>query len=101
MPEGSADRQFRIRIIARRKEIVMLRFCLALLLAMAAPLAAQPTNPQIDYRGFQRLAAEVQPYRQSRLIDWAAFAAMAAAPSTPIPHARSRSAFPPRPIRGA
>ena len=45
----------------------MLRSCLALLLAAAAaaPLAAaQPANPQIDYPGFRRLAAEVQPYRR-------------------------------------
>jgi phage shock protein E len=75
--------------------------CFALLLAAATPLAAQPANPQIDYRGFQRLAAEVQPYRQARLIDWAAFSAMAARPDTLILDARSESAFAQGHIRGA
>ena len=75
--------------------------CIALLLAAAAPLAAQPANPQIDYRGFQRLAAEVQPYRQARLIDWAAFSAMAARPETLILDARSESAFRAGHIAGA
>jgi hypothetical protein len=79
--------------------------CFALLLA-AAPLAATPlpalaANPQIDYRGFQRLAAEVQPYRQARLIGWPAFAAMAARPDTLILDARSESAFAAGHIGGA
>ena len=79
--------------------------CLALLLA-ATPLAAaqpdaRPANPQIDYRGFQRLAAEVQPYRQARLVDWPAFAAMAARRDTLILDARSASAFAEGHIAGA
>src|SRR3954468_14498163 len=81
----------------------MLRSCFALLFVLtAAPLAAaQPANSQIDYRGFQRLAAEVQPYRQSRLIDWAAFAAMASRPGVLILDARSESAFAQGHIAGA
>ena len=80
----------------------MLRYCVALLaLAAAAPLAAQPANPQIDFRGFQRLAAEVQPYRQARLIGWAAFSAMAARPGVLILDARSESAFAEGHISGA
>jgi hypothetical protein len=79
----------------------MLRSCFALLLAAAAPLAAQPANPQIDYRGFQRLAAEVQPWRQARLIDWAAFSAMAARPGVLILDARSASTFAEGHIGGA
>ena len=84
----------------------MLRSCFALLLAAATPLAAAPplplaANPQIDYRGFQRLAAEVQPYRQARLIDWPAFSAMAARPDVLILDARSESAFAQGHIRGA
>lgn len=79
----------------------MLRSCFALLLAATTPLPAQPTNPQIDYRGFQRLAAEVQPYRQTRLIGWAAFAAMAARPDTLILDARSETAFAQGHISGA
>jgi phage shock protein E len=78
----------------------MLRSCFALLLA-ATPLTAQPANPQIDYRGFQRLAAEVQPWRQARLIDWAAFSAMAARPGVLILDARSTSAFAEGHIGGA
>jgi phage shock protein E len=85
----------------------MLRSSLTLLaLAASTPLAAQPlsalaANPQIDYRGFQRLAAEVQPYRQARLVDWAAFSAMAARPGTLILDARSESAFARGHIAGA
>jgi phage shock protein E len=80
--------------------------CIALLLAAATPLAAAPplplaANPQIDYRGFQRLAAEVQPYRQSRLVDWPAFSAMAARRDTLILDARSETAFAEGHIRGA
>jgi phage shock protein E len=76
--------------------------CLALLVvAAAAPLAAQPANPQIDFRGFQRLAAEVEPYRQARLIDWPAFSALAARRDTLILDARSESAFAAGHIRGA
>jgi phage shock protein E len=79
----------------------MLRSCAVLLIAATAPLAAQPVNPQIDYRGFQRLAAEVQPYRQARLVDWAAFAALAAQRGTLILDARSASAFAQGHIAGA
>ena len=84
----------------------MLRSCLALLaIAVATPLAAGPnaqaTNPQIDYRGFRRLAAEVQPYRQARLIDWPAFAALAARPDVLVLDARSESAFAQGHIAGA
>jgi len=75
--------------------------CLALLLAAAAPLSAQPINPQIDFPGFQRLAAEVQPYRQARLVDWAGFSTMAARPGTLILDARSEAAFAAGHIQGA
>jgi rhodanese-related sulfurtransferase len=80
----------------------MRRFCLALLIAgAAAPLAAQPINPQIDFAGFQRLAGEVEPYRQARLIDWGTFSAMAARPTVLILDARSESAFRDGHIAGA
>jgi len=84
----------------------MLRPCLALLLAAAAaaPLAAaqpRPANPQIDYPGYRRLAAEVQPYRDSRLIAWAEFDRLRAQPGVLILDARSETAFRAGHIAGA
>ena len=81
----------------------MRRFALLLILACApAPALAQPgDNPQIDYRGFQRLAATVQPHREARLIDHARFNRMAAAPGTLVLDARSREAFAAGHIEGA
>lgn len=73
-----------------------------LLLALATPLAAQPRdNPQIDYRGFQALARNVAPLRQTRLIDLARFQAEAANPRALILDARSREAFAAGHIEGA
>jgi hypothetical protein len=83
----------------------MLRPVLAALLltagATAAPaLAAQPArpavqrdNPQIDYPGFQRLAAQVRPYRQTRLINWAEFDRLRGQRNVLILDARSEAAF--------
>lgn len=81
----------------------MRRFALLFVLAgVAAPVLAQPGgNPQIDYRGFQQLAAAVQPHRQARLIDHAYFNLMAAAPGTLVLDARSREAFAAGHIAGA
>jgi len=89
----------------------MLRSCLALLLiaSSAAPapaIAAQravsrPSNPQIDYPGYRRLAAEVQPYREGRLIAWAEFDRLRAQPNVLILDARSESAFRAGHIAGA
>jgi phage shock protein E len=81
----------------------MLRTCIALALACAAtPLAAaQPPNPQIDYPGYRQLAIEVEPYRRSRLIDWAGFVAAAAEPDILILDARSASQFAAGHIDGA
>jgi phage shock protein E len=83
----------------------MRRLFLAVLIACAAaapaPAVAQPANPQIDYAGFRRLAREVQPYRQARLVDWAAFARAAARPGVLILDARSESAFAAGHIAGA
>lgn len=74
----------------------------ALAFAAAAPLAAAPpNNPQIDYPGFRRLAGQVEPYRQTRLVDWAAFSRMAARPGVLILDARSESAFAQGHIAGA
>ncbi len=70
-----------------------------LALAAAAPLAAQPgqpllrDNPQIDFAGFRRLATEVEPYRQTRLVDWAEFDRLRGQRDVLILDARSESAF--------
>jgi phage shock protein E len=80
----------------------MLRALIAASLLAATPLAAQPAaNLQIDFAGFQRLAREVQPYRQGRLIDWPAFAAAARRGDTLILDARSEAAFRQGHIAGA
>lgn len=89
----------------------MLRPVLAALFvaAAAAPaLAAQPArpavqrdNPQIDYPGFQRLAAQVRPYRQARLIDWTEFDRRRGQRDVLILDARSAAAFHQGHIAGA
>ena len=76
----------------------MLRSSLVLALACAAaPLSAQSTslvpNPQIDYASFRKLADEIEPYRQTRLIDWNAWLAAAADPDVLILDARSERQF--------
>ena len=87
----------------------MLRVLAVPLLALAAatPLAAQPNqpllrdNPQIDFAGFRRLATEVEPYRQTRLVDWAEFDRLRGQRDVLILDARSESAFRRGHIRGA
>lgn len=77
---------------------------IALILAFflsAAPAVAQPPNPQIDYAGFQRLAAEVSPYRETRLISHARFREMARDRRVLILDTRSREAFAEGHIEGA
>jgi phage shock protein E len=80
-----------------------MRLTIALVLACAAgPLAAQPPrNPQIDYPGFQRLAAETAPHRDARLVSHARFREMARDRRVLILDARSRDAFAAGHIRGA
>jgi len=77
----------------------------------AAPAAAaqpgQPVvmqsrgNPQIDYAGFRRLAGEVEPYRRTRLVDWAEFDRLRGQRGVLILDARSADAFRRGHIRGA
>jgi hypothetical protein len=67
----------------------------------AAPLDAQPPNPQIDYGGFQRLAASVSPHRATRLVTHERFRAMARDRRVLILDARSREAFAAGHIEGA
>ena len=81
-----------------------MRIALALLAlsCLAARAAAQPPrNPQIDYPGFQRLAADVAPHRQARLISHARFRELARHPRVLILDARSADAFRAGHIEGA
>jgi len=89
----------------------MLRPVIAVLLiaGATAPLAAaqparpavQRDNPLIDYPGFRRLAGEVQPYRQARLINWAAFDRARGERNVLILDARSEAAYRRGHIEGA
>src|SRR5688500_6163386 len=83
----------------------MLRSCLPLALVLvASPVAAAgPTvpNPQIDYSEFRRIAIDVEPYRQSRLIDWHTFLSAATDPEVLILDARSERQFAAGHIAGA
>ena len=79
-----------------------MRIALLFLFACAAaPAVAQPPNPQIDYPGFQRLAADVAPHRQTRLISHARFREMARDRRVLVLDARSREAFAEGHIEGA
>lgn len=82
----------------------MLRFAFPVLLACAAaPAIAQPSalNPNMDYDGHIALLQEVRPYRQARLLDWAAFARAARERNVLILDARSERQFAEGHIRGA
>jgi phage shock protein E len=84
----------------------MLRSSLVLaLLLTASPIAAQsfvPTpNRQIDYAGFRKLADEVEPYRQTRLLGWSSWLAAAAEADVLILDARSERQFAMGHIAGA
>jgi rhodanese-related sulfurtransferase len=60
-----------------------------------------PANPQIDYQGFQRLAARVSPERAKRRVALARFKQMAATGEAIILDARSADAFARGHIAGA
>jgi rhodanese-related sulfurtransferase len=60
-----------------------------------------PANPQIDYQGFQRLAARVSPERAKRRVALARFKQMAATDEAIILDARSADAFARGHIAGA
>lgn len=60
-----------------------------------------PVNPQIDYQGFQRLAARVSPERAKRRVTLARFRQMAATGEAIILDARSADAFAQGHIAGA
>ena len=89
----------------RRPILAAMLLATATAQAAAAPAPAGQAvprdNPQIDYPGFQRLAAEVRPYRQTRLIDWAEFDRMRGQRGVLILDARSAEAFRQGHIAGA
>lgn len=60
-----------------------------------------PANPQIDYQGFQQLAARVAPERAKRRVTLARFKQMATTGEAPILDARSADAFAQGHIAGA
>jgi phage shock protein E len=76
----------------------------ALLLASVSPSAhaqAQRGSPLIDYDGYTKLTAEVDGYRQGRLISLADFKARAAKKDVLVIDARSAEAFAAGHIKGA
>jgi rhodanese-related sulfurtransferase len=74
---------------------------LPILLAALAMASEPPPNPQIDYAGFQRLAAKVAPTRASRRVPLARFQEMARSGEAIILDARSADAFAAGHIAGA
>lgn len=73
-----------------------------LLLSAAAPVPeVQPRNPQVDFSGFLQLTAEVESYRQTRLVRFAEFKSMARQPNVLILDARSADAYRAGHIAGA
>jgi phage shock protein E len=75
---------------------------LALAILSTAPLSAKrPGSPLIDYNGFSNLTAEVQPYREKRLISLADFKKRGLQADTLILDTRSAEAFAAGHIKGA
>jgi rhodanese-related sulfurtransferase len=72
-----------------------------LLAAFLIAADGPPVNPQIDYQGFQRLAARVSPERAKRRVTLARFRQMAATGEAIILDARSADAFAQGHIAGA
>jgi phage shock protein E len=85
--------------------LIVLTATLAAGAALAQPSNLQPAPARppsrIDYPGFTRLAANVQAYRDQRLVSLERFNALAAQRSTLILDARSPEAFRAGHIRGA
>ncbi len=70
-------------------------------LAVAQPKERAPASVQIDYTGFRGLTAEVESYREGRLVSLADFQRMAREPGTIIFDARSADAYREGHIAGA
>jgi phage shock protein E len=74
----------------------------ALVILASTPVSAQKLgSPLIDYDGFSQLTAEVQPYREQRLIELADFKKRSVKPNVLILDARSAEAFAAGHIKGA
>lgn len=76
----------------------------ALSLALAAPATAQslqPANPQIDYKGFVKLAQKLEPVREAHRLPWAKFITKAQSEGALLLDARSERAFRQGHIKGA
>jgi phage shock protein E len=69
--------------------------------AVAAPLAAEPVNPLINYDGYVELTQEVRPYRSSRLLTLREFKHRSLDKSVLLLDARSAAAFAEGHIEGA
>ncbi len=69
--------------------------------AIAQPKERAPAAAQIDYAGFRGLTAEVDSYREGRLVSLADFQRMAREPATIILDARSADAYREGHIAGA
>lgn len=87
---------------------IMLAVAAGVAFAWAAVAAAEsvseptpPSNPQIDYSGFQHLVREAAPAREARLVDLTTFMGIAAHPTALILDARSPQAFAEGHIAGA
>jgi rhodanese-related sulfurtransferase len=85
-----------------------LLFAPLLMLALAGPafaekpmVARKSTAAQIDYSGFRSLADDVAAYRQTRLIDFAQFTAMANTPGVIVLDARSSTNYARGHLKGA
>lgn len=83
-----------------RVSFIAFAFALALV-APAGSLLAQPANPQIDYKGFLKLAQELEPVREAHRLPWDAFKARAQADGALLLDARSEWAYRRGHIRGA
>jgi hypothetical protein len=82
------------------KRVIML-CAAAVLLSAASPVSQTGRNPQIDYSGFLALTADVQDYREQRLIGFEAFRKAAAQPEALLLDARSADAYRAGHIAGA
>jgi len=79
-------------------------FLCTLALALAAPAAAQslqPANPQIDYKGFVKLAQKLEPVREAHRLPWGQFIAKARSEGALLLDARSERAYNQGHIKGA